>query len=53
MGIQFHNYDVLVYVRTYAGSSTEFGAKGTLKVRDAWTGRYSFSSWQLQSVLPS
>ncbi|XP_037723371.1 5'-3' exoribonuclease 1-like isoform X2 [Drosophila subpulchrella] len=37
MGIQFHNYDVLVYVRTYAGSSTEFGAKGTLKVRDAWS----------------
>ncbi|XP_016949541.1 5'-3' exoribonuclease 1 isoform X2 [Drosophila biarmipes] len=37
MGIQFHNYDVLVYVRTYAGSSTEFGVKGTLKVRDAWS----------------
>ncbi|XP_016995150.3 5'-3' exoribonuclease 1 [Drosophila takahashii] len=37
MGIQFANYDVLVYVRTFAGSSTEFGAKGVIKVKDAWS----------------
>ncbi|SPP89994.1 blast:5'-3' exoribonuclease 1 [Drosophila guanche] len=37
MGIQFDNYDVLVYVRTYAGSSVHFGAKGTVQMKDAWS----------------
>ncbi|XP_032580965.1 5'-3' exoribonuclease 1 [Drosophila sechellia] len=37
MGIQFANYDVLVYVRTFAGNSTEFHAKGDLVVRDSWS----------------
>ncbi|XP_017089098.2 5'-3' exoribonuclease 1 isoform X1 [Drosophila bipectinata] len=37
MGIQFSSYEVLVYVRTYAGSSVEFGPKGEIFMRDAWS----------------
>lgn len=37
MGIQFASYEVLVYVRTYAGSSVEFGPKGEVFNRDAWS----------------
>ncbi|XP_017064851.1 5'-3' exoribonuclease 1 [Drosophila eugracilis] len=37
MGIEFANFDVLVYVRTFSGSTTEFGAKGKLMERDAWS----------------
>ncbi|KAH8408891.1 hypothetical protein KR009_003363, partial [Drosophila setifemur] len=37
MGIKFANYDVLVYVRTYAGSTVDFGEKGALQMKDAWS----------------
>ncbi|XP_026838294.1 5'-3' exoribonuclease 1 [Drosophila erecta] len=49
MGIKFANYDVLVYVRTFAGSSTVFGAKGTLKVRDSWS--TSITGYPAQGVV--
>ncbi|XP_039227634.1 5'-3' exoribonuclease 1 isoform X2 [Drosophila yakuba] len=49
MGIQFANYDVLVYVRTFAGRSTEFGAKGALKVRDSWSS--SVTGYPAQGVV--
>ncbi|XP_033150232.1 5'-3' exoribonuclease 1 [Drosophila busckii] len=37
MGIKFHNYDVLLYIRTYAGSSVEFGQRGDVYMKDAWS----------------
>ncbi|XP_023037065.1 5'-3' exoribonuclease 1 [Drosophila willistoni] len=37
MGIKFDNYDVLVYVRTYAGSSVEFGKNCSVYTKDAWS----------------
>lgn len=49
MGIKFHNYNVLVYVRTYAGSSVEFGPKGTLYMQDSWSS--SVTSYPAQGVL--
>lgn len=36
MGIRFANYDVLVYIRTYAGSSVEFGQQGSVYMKDSW-----------------
>ncbi|XP_022219524.2 5'-3' exoribonuclease 1 isoform X2 [Drosophila obscura] len=49
MGIQFDNYDVLVYVRTYAGSSVDFGAKGTVHMKDAWSS--SITEYPAQGVV--
>ncbi|KAH8294459.1 hypothetical protein KR018_007499, partial [Drosophila ironensis] len=37
MGIEFPNYDVLVYVCPFAGSTIEFGSKGEIYTRDAWS----------------
>lgn len=37
MGIRFANYDVLVYIRTYAGSSVEFGQQGSVYMKDSWS----------------
>ncbi|XP_032296461.1 5'-3' exoribonuclease 1 isoform X2 [Drosophila virilis] len=36
MGIKFANYYVLVYIRTYAGSSVEFGQRGSIFMQDSW-----------------
>eukprot|EP00099_Drosophila_melanogaster_P014639 NP_523408.2 pacman, isoform A [Drosophila melanogaster] len=49
MGIQFANYDVLVYVRTFAGNSTEFRDKGALMVRDSWSS--SVTGYPAQGVV--
>ncbi|XP_017055153.1 5'-3' exoribonuclease 1 [Drosophila ficusphila] len=49
MGIQFANYDVLVYVRTFAGSTVEFGQRGALKERDTWS--TSVTGYPAQGVL--
>ncbi|KAH8280639.1 hypothetical protein KR054_003132, partial [Drosophila jambulina] len=49
MGIKFHNYNVLVYVRTYAGSSLEFGPKGSLITQDSWSS--SVTGYPAQGVV--
>ncbi|XP_017029201.1 5'-3' exoribonuclease 1 isoform X2 [Drosophila kikkawai] len=49
MGIKFHNYQVLVYVRTYAGSSLDFGPKGTLFMQDSWSS--SVTGYPAQGVV--
>lgn len=37
MGIRFANYKVLVYIRTYAGSSVDFGQQGSVFMKDSWS----------------
>lgn len=36
MAIKFPSYDILLYIRTYAGSSVEFGQRGTVFMKDSW-----------------
>lgn len=36
MAIKFPSYDVLVYIRTYTGSSVEFGKRGSVYMKDSW-----------------
>ncbi|EDW06116.2 uncharacterized protein Dmoj_GI16439, partial [Drosophila mojavensis] len=37
MAIKFPNYDVLIYIRTYIGSSVEFGKRGNVFMKDSWS----------------
>ncbi|XP_030381323.1 5'-3' exoribonuclease 1 isoform X2 [Scaptodrosophila lebanonensis] len=49
MGIQFDNYDVLVYFRTYAGSSIEFGHKGNVNMVDSWS--HAVTAYPAQGIV--